>query len=316
MVKRTPNLKRLALTCLAVVVMVSLSGCVASRKEVYHLKNRTSEIQDDLDRLEREIEERLRFVGRPDGKYDYNNSLLIDTRVFDEVLHSIVTIQTATLFEAGQSSQRVVKNSRGIGVVVGRHILTLDHVVTQNSLEVATPFGTVSLPSKKLEEKTFLVSRDRKLVLKKVLGDPELDIALFEVPANDLNLASLPSPVGNSDELTVGTFLYIAGNPFNSGINVREGIVSSLLGLEGIQKISNRRSDLFVISNGVVPGDSGAPVLALRDGVPELVGIVQGTLGSSRIGWAVKINPIMRGLSKNLDREELYMVQKENPPLY
>ncbi|NIN01356.1 MAG: hypothetical protein GTO24_25670, partial [candidate division Zixibacteria bacterium] len=66
--------------------------------------------------------------------------------------------------------------------------------------------------------------------------------------------------------------------------------MSSLLGMEGLEQIPTKRDDIFMISNGVVPGDSGAPALALRDGVPELVGIVQGTLGSSRIGWAVKIN--------------------------
>lgn len=113
----------------------------------------------------------------------------------------------------------------------------------------------------------------------------------------------------------MGTFLYVGGNPFDCGINVREGIVSSLVGLEGIEEISAKRNDLFVISNGVVPADSGAPVLGLRDGIPELVGIVQGTMGSTRIGWAIKINPIMRELAKHLDREENYMVQKDEPLL-
>jgi hypothetical protein len=69
--------------------------------------------------------------------------------------------------------------------------------------------------------------------------------------------------------------------------------------------------DLFTISNGVLPGDSGAPVLALRNGVPELVGIVQGTIGTTRVGWAIKINSIMKGLARYLNREEFCVAQKE-----
>ena len=95
--RRFPILKLCALISTAVFVLVSLNGCVVSRKEIYHLKNRTSEIQDDLDRLKRGIQERLRFVQGPDGKYDYNNSLLLDRRALDRVLNSIVTIQTETL---------------------------------------------------------------------------------------------------------------------------------------------------------------------------------------------------------------------------
>ncbi len=310
--KRSPTLKLYTLVSMAVFVLVSLNGCFTSRKEIHYLKNKTFEIQEDLYRLRKDIEERLRFLETPDGKYDYNNGLVADWCALDRVLGSVVTIETQTLFETGETSERVVKNLRGIGVVAGPYVLTLDHVVTVNGLEIPTPFGKISLPSKKIEEKTFLVFQGRKLVLEKVLKDPSLDMALFEIPPNDLDLASLTCPIGNSDELTVGNFLYVAGNPLNSGINMREGIVSSILGLEGVTELSPRRGDLFVISNGVLPGDSGAPVLAMRDGILELVGIVQGTMGSTRIGWAIKINPIMKKLSKHLQPEELRLVQKEN----
>ncbi len=76
-----------------------------------------------------------------------------------------------------------------------------------------------------------------------------------------------------------------------------------------------RDGDLFVISNGVVPGDSGAPVLSLRDGTPEWVGLVQGTLGSTRIGWAIKINPILKTLSKHPNNREFSVVEKASSPL-
>ncbi|NIO05479.1 MAG: trypsin-like serine protease [Proteobacteria bacterium] len=315
MVKGLQSLKQLILTSVAVVALIGLNGCVASKKEIHDLEEKTSEIQESLDRLRKEVEEGFRVVTKPDGIYDYNNSLFANGRLLNQVSNWIVTLETETLFETSQTLQPVMENSTGLGLIAGRFVITLDHVVTQNTLEMPTPFGRVSLPSKKLEEKTFLVYQNRKLFLKTVLRDPELDIALFEIPPNDLNLTSIPFPVGDSSELSLGTFVYIVGNPFNSGINVREGIVSSLLGMEGLEQMPTKRDDIFMISNGVVPGDSGAPALALRDGVPELVGIVQGTLGSSRIGWAVKINPIMRKISDHVDQEALHLVKKGKPLL-
>ena len=95
---------------------------------------------------------------------------------------------------------------------------------------------------------------------------------------------------------------------------MREGIVSSLFGLEGVEELSAHRTDLFVISNGVLPGDSGGPVLVLRDGVPELVGLVQGALGITRIGWAIKINPILETISKHVDIKKYCIVGDYDVP--
>ncbi len=294
--------KAIASILLATLLLVTLQNCVAWRDDLSSVENKASKIEENLEQLHREMEQRFALLENRDGRYDYNNVLLANRRVLDRVIDSIVRIHTETLFEASHASEPVPRDSRGVGIVFGSYVLTLNHVVTQKSLEADTPFGRITLPSTKLEEKTYLVSSESRLILKAVLKDPQLDIALFEIPANNLNLGSLDCPVGNSDELTVGTFLYIIGNPLNSGVNTREGIVSAVLGLQGTE-ISTRRSDLFVISNGVLPGDSGAPVLALRDGVPELVGLVQGTVGSTRIGWAIKINSIREALSQFLGED-------------
>jgi hypothetical protein len=288
MTKMLSTLKLSTLILLAGFLLSLLQGCVASRKDVLVVENRTMEIRSDLNRLQGEIEQRLKAVERLDGKYDFNNSLFIDTRSLNWVMDAIVTIQTRTLFEGFRSSEPFIKVSRGTGVVSGRYVLTLNHVVTQDSLEVRTPFGAVRVPLEKPKETTYLVSENREIALKEVLRDPNLDIALFEIPQDDLALPSLPCPVGNSNDLSVGNFLYVVGN----------AVV---------------RDNLFIISNGVVPGDSGGPVLGLRDGVPELVGLVQGTLGSTRIGWAVKINPILESLSKHLGKREFCVAHSNEP---
>jgi S1-C subfamily serine protease len=279
------GLKMVTATAMGFLILAGQWGCVASRIEVSRVENRTVEIEQELHRLQSELNKRLKVLERLDGRYDFSNSMVASKNPLYRVIDSIVTIETETVFETYRTSERVVRVSKGIGVVAGAYVLTLNHVVTQDDLLMESPLGPITFPAQKIGETRHLVSQDERLILREILRNPELDIALFEMPENTLNLPSLPCPVGNSDELTVGTFLYIVGNPFNSGINMREGIVSSLKGLDGVDMPSTTRDDLFVISNGVVPGDSGAPVFGLRDGVPELVGLVQGTLGPTRIGW-------------------------------
>jgi len=314
MFKRFRTSSFVASFSVALLILTSLLGCVASQKGVSSVEDRTVEIQHDLDQLQKEMDQRLSAIERLDGKYDYNNSLVANRRGLNRVIDAIVMIRTETVFESFRASERVVKVAGGIGIVFGPYVLTLNHVVTQNSIQVLTPYGELDAPAKKLGEKAYIVFEDNRVLLKEIFRDPELDIALFQIPASNLKLVSLPCPVGNSDELYVGNFLYVVGNPFNSGINLREGIVSSLYGLEGVKELPGNRGDLFVISNGVLPGDSGVPVLVLRDGVPELVGLVQGTLGITRIGWAIKINPILREVAKHVDIEQFCGVGYYNFP--
>ncbi len=131
---------------MALVFLAIHSGCVASRQEMSSVENRTLEIQDDLDRLQTQMDQRLRAIEGFDGRYDYNNSLLLDRHRLDRVINSIVKIETQTVFESYRVSERVVKVASGIGVVVGPYVLTLNHVVTQDTLEVLTPLGEVSVP--------------------------------------------------------------------------------------------------------------------------------------------------------------------------
>lgn len=77
----------------------------------------------------------------------------------------------------------------------------------------------------------------------------------------------LKYPLGNSDELEWGTFVYLYGYPINYKM-ITKAIVSS----------PNRDSKgSFLVDAVVNPGFSGGIVLAIRDGVPnfEIVGIVQ-----------------------------------------
>jgi len=245
-----------------------------------------------------------RFIPSPDGRYD-NHTYLVDPSRMDmaRVAGSIVTLVTRTTF-AGPGGEIIEKSIEGSGVVLGRFVLTAEHTVAQHTLEIPSPFGSVELPVLKKNEETFLRWRSVDHPMRVLHKNQADDIALFELPAG-VQPPSFPHPLGNSDDLQVGNFIYVVGNPMNLGVNVREGIVSALRAPREISRIGAKGENAFMVSNGLLPGDSGTPVIGIRDGQFELVGISQGTiLQNNRLGWVIRINVIrdsLRSAQAHLD---------------
>lgn len=244
------------------------------------------------------------FIPSPDGRYD-NHTYLVDPSRMDvaRVADSIVSLVTRTTF-AGPGGEIIQRSLEGSGVVLGRFVLTAEHTVGQHTLEIPTPFGSVEFPVLKKNEETFLRWRGVDYPLRVLYKDQAEDIALFELPAG-VQPPSFPHPLGNSDDLQVGNFIYVVGNPMNLGVNVREGIVSALRAPGEISRIGAKGENAFMVSNGLLPGDSGTPVIGIRDGQFELVGISQGTiLQNNRLGWVIRINVIrdsLRAAQAHLD---------------
>ncbi len=236
-----------------------------------------------------------------DGMYD-NNPILVNQRLMEieRIIDSVYFLHTDTEFKL-ENGEVITEELNGAGVLIfDRYILTVTHAVSQDSLQVQmyTPMGlqSIEVPAEKLSEYTSLNLNGSYIKLERVVNGKEDDIAIFKLP-DGLQLNSFPYNIGNSDELQVGNFLYIIGNPMNYGINVREGIVSSMVAPEAIAAILPRFENAFMISNGVNPGDSGTPVIAIRDGRFELVGLSQGIFTNAQnLSWAIKINPIINKL--------------------
>lgn len=114
--------------------------------------------------------------------------------------------------------------------------------------------------------------------------DPDTDVALIQVPADELTAL----PLADSDKLRVGDFVVAIGNPFGLGQTVTSGIVSALgrsgLGIEGYE-------DFIQTDASINPGNSGGALVNLRG---ELVGINTAILsksgGNVGIGFAIPIN--------------------------
>src|SRR5688500_11244463 len=138
-------------------------------------------------------------------------------------------------------------SSLGSGVIVSASgfVLTNHHVVeAADEIEVALADG-------------------KKLLAKVVGNDPETDLAVLRVSADNLPAITF----GSSDALKVGDVVLAIGNPFNFGQTVTAGIVSALgrTGL-GINTFEN-----FIQTDAAInPGNSGG---ALVDAGGNLVGI-------------------------------------------
>jgi len=111
--------------------------------------------------------------------------------------------------------------------------------------------------------------------------DPDTDIALIRIPAENLSALAL----ANSEELRVGDFVVAVGNPFGLGQTVTSGIVSALgrTGLRGLEYQNFIQTDA-----SINPGNSGGALINLRG---ELVGINSAIFtpsgGNVGIGFAI-----------------------------
>ncbi|MEK7599264.1 MAG: hypothetical protein AAB474_02335 [Patescibacteria group bacterium] len=242
------------------------------------------------------------YLPKPDGKYD-NHVLFVDQEKMDLeiIFRSIVTLHThfhcSKANENEETEKKLTTEFGGIALAISsKRILALSHVVSECDCAVCEP-RHLELES----EKTYLVQEQGELILlKNIYKNAENDIAIFSVPDN-IELHAFPYPVGNSDELKVGNFLYQMGDRIGSLV-VKEGIVSSVKGPPKkavIHRGYGNPDNAFMISNGVNVRDSGSPVVAIRDGNFELVGLVQGEFTNmKRMGWAIRINTICEILKK------------------
>ena len=168
-----------------------------------------------------------------------------------------------------QDSRRDKGRSLGSGVIVDaqRGLLLTNHHVVHGAAEI------------------IVTLRDgRRLPAKRVGTDPETDVAVLKITADDL----VGLPMADSAKLRVGDFVVAIGNPFGLGQTVTSGIVSALgrrgLGIEGYE-------DFIQTDASINLGNSGGALVNLHG---KLVGINTAILapngGSVGIGFAIPSN--------------------------
>jgi S1-C subfamily serine protease len=149
------------------------------------------------------------------------------------------------------------------------------------------------------DEITVSLSDGRELPAKLIGGDPDTDIAVVKVAAD--NLTSLP--IGDSRKLEVGDFVLAIGNPFQIGQTASAGIISGLhrnnIGLEEYENFIQTDAAIY-------PGDSGGALVNL-DG--QLIGINTAFVGApntnSGMGFAIPIDMVRTVVDRIVETGDL-----------
>jgi Do/DeqQ family serine protease len=205
--------------------------------------------------------------------------------MLDQVLPAVVNISSSThtrtidnplfndpffrRFFGVPKQQKREKQSRGSGVIINArqgYVVTNHHVI------------------EKADKISITLLDGRQLKAKLIGADPETDVALLQVPSENLRALQ----IANSDVLRVGDFVVAIGNPFGLGQTVTSGIVSALgrsgLGIEGYE-------DFIQTDASINPGNSGGALVNLQG---ELIGINTAILapggGNVGIGFAIPSN--------------------------
>jgi len=151
-----------------------------------------------------------------------------------------------------------------------------------------TPLGMMGMESSEPVEAKYIME-DVELSL--VSYSWEWDLAVLKP---DKKLVPFPAKLGNSDELRVGQRMFMVGNPYLSFFDIREGMVSSLKPIDKSKSVfKDFAADpeaYFSVSCGIAKGDSGMPVVAIKNGEFYIMGIAIATFEGENLGWAVKVN--------------------------
>ncbi|HEY7666439.1 MAG TPA: trypsin-like peptidase domain-containing protein [Xanthobacteraceae bacterium] len=197
--------------------------------------------------------------------------------IFQRISPSVVqVVGRAGTMEALPAEGEEVAAQTGTGFIWdgAGHIVTNDHVVE----------GTSSLAVR--------LASGRVLHAQIVGTAPNYDVAVIRV--NDTHGLPPPVPIGSSEDLKVGQWVFAIGNPFGLDQTLTTGIISALkrrLPTSAGREITN----VIQTDAAINPGNSGGPLL---DSAGRVIGVNTAILSpsgtSAGIGFAIPIDSVNR----------------------
>ena len=178
--------------------------------------------------------------------------------------HGVVAIRAASPVKSGPAAmfpgapETTADVALGTGFLIeakGVYVLTNDHIAAAST-------------------ELHVVLADRTEVPAKVIGrDPSLDLALLSIDVPRLE----PLPLGDSNNIAVGEWIVVLGNPFGDDVTASAGIVSAT-GREGAGSLAAGRQHgfrTFIQTDARIHrGNSGGPVL---DTAGQVIGVAVAT---------------------------------------
>lgn len=172
-------------------------------------------------------------------------------------------------FEEGSPEQRKrrIRQGTGSGFIFSSDglILTNAHVV-QNADEVRVTL------------------KDGRTFDGKVVGaDPVTDVAVIDIPANDLPTV----PLGTSENIIPGDWAIAIGNPLGLNNTVTVGIISAIGRSSSQVGIPDKRVSFIQTDAAINPGNSGGPLLNAQG---EVIGVNTAIRADAQgLGFAIPI---------------------------
>ena len=132
---------------------------------------------------------------------------------------------------------------------------------------------------------------DRREFKAKVVGrDPNTDVAVIKIDANNLTAA----PLGNSEDSRVGEWVLAVGNPLGENLTftVTQGIISAKGRALQLPNTSTQSIQDFIQTDAAInPGNSGGPLVNVRGEVIGINSAIESPTGyNAGYGFAVPIN--------------------------
>jgi serine protease Do len=207
-----------------------------------------------------------------------------------KVSPSVVAIEAtkpAAASSSGKASAPFEESGSGVLLRLegqrGTLVLTNNHVIS-------------NAPAAKI---TVSLADGRVFRPAQVLADPESDIAVLRLDADNLPVAVL----GDSDLMRVGQWVLAIGSPFGLNQTVTHGIISARERGQVSLGSTIRIKDFLQTDAAINPGSSGGPLLNL-DG--EVIGIntaIASNSGSnSGVAFSIPVNLARRVMRQLLDK--------------